>query len=61
MFIAFAVVMGLLGMGGWHAYGLVKDRAFGPPPDYSGAGDSGEHDRRRRQASAGSPPTSATS
>lgn len=40
VFIAFAVVVGVLGMGGWYAYGFVKDR-FGPPPDYSGAGDNG--------------------
>lgn len=40
VFIAFAVVIGLLLTGGWFAYGFVKDR-FGPPPDYSGAGVEG--------------------
>ncbi|MCF2529057.1 endolytic transglycosylase MltG [Yinghuangia soli] len=37
VFVAFAIVIGLILTGGWFAYGFVKDR-FGPPPDYSGAG-----------------------
>ncbi|MDI2132089.1 endolytic transglycosylase MltG [Yinghuangia seranimata] len=41
VFIAFAIVIGLLGAGGWYAYGFVKDR-FGPPPDYSGAGNASD-------------------
>ena len=37
VFVSLAIVLAILGGGGYWAYGFLKDR-FGPPPDYSGNG-----------------------
>ncbi|WP_406280094.1 endolytic transglycosylase MltG [Embleya sp. NBC_00896] len=37
VFVALAIVLAIVGGGGYWAYGFLKDR-FGPPPDYNGPG-----------------------